>query len=187
MGNPERRNAAVGGGNAALDLPALTARLGGNAEAIRNLVAGVGKTQARWRPAEGGWSILEVVAHLRDEEREDFRRRLDLVLHHPGAPWPPIAPERWAVERRYQAADPRTTLGEFLAERRVSLAWLRSLRNPDWDAASEHPRRGTMTAGELMAAWVAHDLLHLRQLVRLHWQHLAATAAPYPLDYAGDW
>jgi len=38
-----------------------------------------------------------------------------------------------------------------------------------------------------MAAWVAHDLLHLRQLVELHYAWTVAKAAPYSLQYAGEW
>jgi len=44
---------------------------------------------AVWKPAPGKWSILEVVNHLYDEEREDFRQRLELVLKDPALAWPP--------------------------------------------------------------------------------------------------
>ena len=42
-------------------------------------------------------------------------------------------------------------------------------------------------AGDLLAAWVAHDLLHLRQLVELKYAYLARTMEPYALKYAGEW
>ena len=62
-------------------LEVLRRELAQGAETIQGLVAGVSAAEARVRPSPEAWSILEVVAHLLDEEREDFRPRLDLVLH----------------------------------------------------------------------------------------------------------
>jgi hypothetical protein len=39
----------------------------------------------------------------------------------------------------------------------------------------------------MLAAWVAHDYLHIRQLNELHWQFLAGQVSPDALDYAGGW
>jgi len=39
----------------------------------------------------------------------------------------------------------------------------------------------------LFVAWVAHDLLHLRQLVELKWAYGQTQYAPYSAGYAGDW
>jgi hypothetical protein len=39
----------------------------------------------------------------------------------------------------------------------------------------------------MFTSWVAHDLLHLRQLVELQRQYLEEQVPPYKLDYAGDW
>ena len=77
-----------------------TTRLSKNTEPIQSLLQGVAEEQTRWKPTSEEWSILEVINHLYDEEREDFRTRLDLLLHHPGQPWPEIDPEGWVVERR---------------------------------------------------------------------------------------
>ena len=83
-----------------LDLSFAIQRFQHNVLAISALVAEVDTTQARWKPAPQEWSILEVIHHLYDEEREDFRLRLDLILHHPDVPWPPIDPEGWVTARR---------------------------------------------------------------------------------------
>ena len=44
-----------------------------NATALAALTAGIDAEQARWKPSPETWSVLEVVNHLADEEREDFR------------------------------------------------------------------------------------------------------------------
>jgi hypothetical protein len=169
-----------------MDLDRFTSQMADNARRIRALAEGVSDRQARWKPDPGSWSILEVVHHLLDEEREDFRARLDLTLHRPGEAWSGIDPEGWVVERRYNEQNLGDVLNRFLAAREESLAWLRSLSTPDWEAAYHAPF-GQITAGDIFASWVAHDLLHMRQLVELHWAYTTVKVDPYKVSYAGTW
>ena len=74
----------------------------------------------------------------------------------------------------------------FLAERERSLAWLRTLAAPDLDAEYRTPR-GIMRAGDMLASWVAHDNLHMRQIIELRRNRLVHLAGPYDVMYAGDW
>jgi hypothetical protein len=169
-----------------MNLEDLAARMAENAEAIRALAEGLPEAQVRWKPDPGAWSILEVVNHLYDEEIEDFRAHLDLVLNHPGGPWPRIDPEGWVTERGYSQRDLGRSLNDFLRAREDSLTWLKGLKNPDWEVAYQAPF-GSITAGDLMASWVAHDLLHMRQLIRLHWAYLTQNVQPHQVRYAGPW
>ena len=50
-----------------------------------------------------------------------------------------------------------------------------------------HPIFGGLSAGDLLASWVAHDFLHLRQLARLQFQYASLLAEPYSTRYAGEW
>ena len=68
-----------------MDFEKLVEQMALNAGRIGALVEGVSEEQARWKPAPEVWSILEVMHHLWDEEREDFRVRLNLILHARGA------------------------------------------------------------------------------------------------------
>ena len=68
-----------------------------------------------------------------------------------------------------------------------SLEWLRGLSRPDWDAAYTHPKLGVIRAGDLLASWCAHDVLHLRQMARWHWRRLQDAAGPFGTGYAGQW
>jgi len=110
-----------------LDRAGIVGRLAANAAVFRGLMERVGDDQARWRPDPDQWSLLEVVCHLADEERDDFRRRLDLTLHQPGASWPSIDPRAWAVERRYNEREVAPSLEDFLSERETSIRWLSGL------------------------------------------------------------
>jgi hypothetical protein len=141
----------------------------------------------RYKPGSGNWSILEIVCHLRDEEIEDFRARIRSTLDDPNRPWPKIDPVQAAVDRNYQQQAPAEVLGKFMQERATSLEWLRSLSSVDWNTAYKHPKIGDIPAGLLLGSWAAHDLLHLRQITKRLYELTRRTAAPYPIDYAGEW
>jgi len=170
-----------------MEIEQITKTMQANALRIAALVAGVSEAQARWKPDAASWSILEVVTHLLDEEREDFRVRIDYTLHRPGEAWPPIDPCGWVTARRYNERNLDESLAAFMAERKHSLDWLCSLTAPDWETSAIAPWGEPFAAGNLLAAWVAHDLLHLRQLVELHWAWTTPGLAPYTCEYAGEW
>jgi DinB superfamily len=159
------------------------AELGENATRIAGMVDGVSNEEARWKPARDKWSVLEVINHLYDEEREDFRLRLDIMLHRFDEPLSPWDPERLVIERRYNERDIAESLDRFAAERRRSVEWLRGLVAPDWDRTYESPRI-TMTAGDMFASWIVHDWLHLRQLAGLRAANATRMLAPYDTAYA---
>ncbi len=167
--------------------PLRSSQLAAQADSIRQLCAGVSEEQARWRPDAECWSLLEVINHLADLEREDFRTRLDYLLHRPGEPWPPIDPGVWVQERGYNQRDLTESLERFSAARRESLAWLRALGSPDLNRSETAPWGGQFRAGDMLAAWVAHDLLHMRQLIELHYAWTQTQLQPYSVGYAGDW
>lgn len=168
-----------------MDIANLTAQMASTAEAIRALTQDVSADAASWQPHGDAWSLLDVVKHLVYEEEHDFRAALHLVLHHPQDALPPGDPARGVTEdgRRQGLERARDA---FMTARQESLAWLKGLETPDWDAAYEAPF-GQITAGDLLAAWVAHDLLHLRQLIELRYHYLAQQVRPYGVRYAGRW
>ena len=161
-------------------------RFSKNRGVFESLMRGVSLEQVRWKPSPQKWSMLEVVNHLYDEEREDFRQRVELVLADPKQSWPPIDARGWVNTRGYNEREPDTSLNNFLAEREKSLVWLGTLSEPNWGNSNEGAN-GTLTAGDLLASWLAHDFLHIRQLTRLHWQYVGEIADPYQTTYGGPW
>jgi hypothetical protein len=158
-----------------------------NAPVIAALARAMPSEAVAWRPTPREWSTLEVVNHLLDEEREDFRPRLDFVLQQSDGAPPQHDPASWPTARAYNARDLEASLAGFLAEREQSLAWLRGLGEVDWSRAWTHPSRYRLHAGDFLASWAAHDLLHLRQLVEIQFAYRAMQSAPYSVDYAGPW
>jgi len=153
---------------------------------IRSLLAGITQDDARSKPGPESWSILETLCHLYDEERYDFRPRLDLILHRSNETWSPIDPPRWVTQHRYNEQDFREAKDRFFGERSSSLDWLKGLEHADWQA-SYHADFGEVTAGDMFVSWVAHDNLAIRQLVELRRARLERITLPYRMEYAGEW
>ncbi len=168
-----------------MDFAYLKRLMAQQAEIIRLLTEEVTPAQARWKPEAETWSLLEIVNHLYDEEREDFRAHLDAILHRPEEAWSPIHPFAWVTERHYNERDLETSVQNFLAERRASLAWLDSLDTPDWERHISTPWDTTMRAGDMVASWVIHDQWHIQQLVQIRRAYTIAQLAPYDVRYAG--
>lgn len=97
-----------------------------------------------------------------------------------------IHPQDWVTERRYNEQDFIEMQAKFLAERTISLAWMKTLGNEDWSTRYTSPF-GSMSAGEIFASWVAHDNLQIRQLVELRRRHIERITGGMDISYAGDW
>ena len=59
-----------------------------NKNVFKALLQGIPQEMQGWKPAREKWSLLEIVCHLFDEEREDFRVRLSHVMDMPDEPLP---------------------------------------------------------------------------------------------------
>ena len=151
------------------------------------VVAGISDADSRWKAPDRAWSILEIVCHLADEEEFDFRERIRLTLTDPTIHWPPLDPEGAAVVKRYNEGDLAEAAARFSRLRSESVAWLRSLVNPDWTRTYQHPQFGPFPAGDLFAAWTAHDALHLRQIAKRMYQMSVRDAEEFSTRYAGEW
>lgn len=169
-----------------MEFKTLYQELQNSTEMIRAFLLGVSQEEAQVKPTPESWSILEVVCHLYDEEREDFREHLDFILHRQHEEYHVIDPQAWITERKYNQQDFAEMQEKFFAERQKSLAWLKEVSDSNWDTTytSEY---GSLSAGEMFSCWVAHDNLHLRQFVELRRARIERITEPFPIEYAGDW
>ncbi len=169
-----------------MEYKALYLELVNSTEMIRALIKDIGQEQAQVKPDAGAWSILEVLCHLHDTEREDFREHLDFILHRQNEEWHVIDPQAWIMERKYNEQNLIEMQEKFFAERKQSLEWLNTVSHVDWSITytSEY---GSVSASEMLSCWIAHDNLHIRQLVELRRKHIEHITNPDDLQYAGDW
>ena len=157
-----------------------------NQEVFRELLTGLQDEMYLWKPAPEKWCLLEVVCHLYDEEREDFRARTRHVLQTPKEPMPQFDQIGWVTEREYIKQDFAEKLEAFLKEREQSIAWLSSLQVPKWDNTYDHPKLGPMTAKMFLTNWLTHDYFHIRQIIRIKFEYLKEKTRE-DLTYAGEW
>ncbi|MCB9285576.1 MAG: DinB family protein [Lewinellaceae bacterium] len=169
-----------------MDHTSIINNLSENLSIFKNLLTGIPEEDVRWKPAPDKWCLLEVLCHLVDEEREDFRARVRHVLLKPTEPMPPIDPQGWVNERKYISRDYSDMLDIFLEERRSSVAWLHSLVSPPWQNTYQHPKLGPLSAELFLANWLAHDYLHIRQVLGLKFALLGMRSGQ-DLSYSGAW
>ena len=161
-------------------------QLAENAKLFETLLKTVDEDHSKWKLNDNKWSILEIVCHLRDEEIEDFRTRVRCTLNDPGTTPPAIDPESWPKDRKYIEQSFESVVASFLREREGSVLWLHTINGADWDQGWEHPRLGLQTARHYLENWLAHDYLHLRQIIRVKYDYLEARKGSN-LSYAGKW
>jgi hypothetical protein len=139
-----------------------------------------------WKQAPKKWCLLEIVCHLLDEEIYDFRFRTQWVLEKPNQTPPPIDPVGWMTKHNYIKQVYSTQVNKFLDEREHSIIWLQSLKNPNWNLSYEHAKLGTLTAKHFLTNWLAHDYLHMKQILKLKYDYLKYISGE-DLYYAGIW
>ena len=161
-------------------------QLEANRQVFKTLLKNKDKVAIRWKALESEWSLLEIICHLYDEEREDFRARLFNTLLTPGIQPPSIDPPGWVTERKYLKQDYDEKLKAFLAERKKSIQKLKALKNPEWKNIYHHPTIGDLSAYQLLSNWLAHDYHHIRQINRRLYAYLRFSSK-MDLSYAGDW
>lgn len=157
-----------------------------NISVFKSLLGGIPEEQYRWKQEPGKWNLLEIVCHLYDEEMEDFRARVKHVLETPSEKMPGINPVELVTSRSYSLQDYERKLESFLNERKNSIHWLRELKNPAWNNFYSHPKFGKLYATLFLNNWLAHDLLHIRQITKLKFDFFRFKTGE-SFDYAGNW
>jgi hypothetical protein len=129
---------------------------------------------------EGTYSPRDVIAHLVDNEEVDWIPRLRIILEHGEAKaFEPF--DRDAFRVKFAALSVDALLDAFTAHRKVSLATLLALElsRDDLARTGTHPALGRVTAGQLIATWVTHDLTHVAQIARVMAKRYGAAVGPW--------
>ena len=169
-----------------MELEAVIAELERNREVFRATMVDMPQAIIQWKGDPKDWSLLEIICHLVDEEKEDFRTRIDHALQRPGDPLQPIDPAGWVKSRDYNGQDFEKKVQQFDKERQISIAWLKTTGDLNWGNAVVHAEYGSMTARSLLYNWLAHDYHHIRQINRLKYNFLKQNSGD-SLQYAGNW
>lgn len=126
------------------------------------------------------WSPIQVVRHLIWCEVDDWIPRARMILEH-GTSQAFNQFDREGGESRYRDLTVPALLDEFERLRAENLRTLDGfgLDNPKLALPGRHPALGSVTLGQLLATWVAHDYVHFTQISR--------TLARQYRDAVGPW
>ena len=128
----------------------------------------------------GTWSPFDVVGHLIQGERTDWLPRVEHILRHGDVvSFPPF--DREAMFANSKGVSLSELLDTFARLRTENLSHLVELGLTDGDLArrGKHPEFGEVTMGQHLATWVAHDLSHLGQIVRVMARQYSKAVGPW--------
>ena len=134
---------------------------------ISALLSGLTEPWTNGNYGEATFSPFDVVGHLIHGEKTDWIPRLRIILEHgEKRPFEPF--DRFAQTEANRGKTMRDLLDEFARLRAENVAILRSMKLTDVELARTgmHPALGRVTASELLATWVVHDLNHLKQIAK---------------------
>ena len=157
-----------------------------NKGVFESLLKGIDGDLRTWKQHPEKWCLLEIICHLYDEEREDFRQRFRYLIESPKNDPPPINPQLWVEERKYMEQDYNGKLAAFLEERSDSISYLKSLATVPWDNRYQHKHFGPIGPRHYLHNWLAHDYLHIKQITRLKYDYVLQHS-DQNMTYAGEW
>jgi hypothetical protein len=126
------------------------------------------------------WSPFDVVGHLIHGERADWIPRVEHLLEHgESLPFPVF--DRFAQVDASRGKSLDDLLDTFAAERETSVRRLEELALTPSDLArrGRHPELGAVTLEQHLATWVAHDLSHIGQIVRVMGKQYVEAVGPW--------
>ena len=146
---------------------------------MMTLLTGLTEDWIETNEGEGTWSARDIAGHLLWGEETDWLVRAKIILEEgESTPFEPFQREGF---RQYADMTLAQQLDTFAQKRTANLAELEKLdlNEKDLQRTGTHPDFGRVTLGQLIAAWVVHDLGHIAQIARV--------MAQVHKDNAGPW
>lgn len=130
---------------------------------LAELLSTASDRQLTSRPAEGKWSIGEILAHLAEDEIATAWRYRQM-LEHDGLPLEGFDQDLWARTGDYGSRAPQDSLTLFRLLRNANLQFLRQIGPDEWERHGVHSERGRMTIRDLAIHMAGHDINHIEQI-----------------------
>jgi hypothetical protein len=148
---------------------------------LRALLEGLDDEWIINNEGENSFSPYDVVGHMVHGEKTDWVARTNRILTE-GEKLPFDSFDRFAMYEESKGKSMSDLLREFEQLRIKNIEWLRSLdlRPGDFTRKGTHPVLGTVTLGNLLSTWVAHDLTHIAQITRVMAKQYKDAMGPWP-------
>jgi len=150
----------------ALDPPAALQKLRQTPLDVAALLDGLSEQAMNQEPGDGGWSIRNVLIHLRDaQDVLDYRLELFAREEHPvlesKAVW------SWAKNEGEHPPSTLEIFSEYQATRGKILARLEGLPLADWWRTGFHEEFGRVSIKQQASYFASHEITHLPQMETL--------------------
>jgi hypothetical protein len=132
---------------------------------VKQALAKVPSEALKWRPAEGKWSVHEVVVHCADSET-NAALRIRYLLAEKEPLIVGYDQDAWARVFDYHAQPLDDALAATAAARGRTLPLLKSMSEADWAKAGRHTESGPYTARDWLRIYAAHLEGHASQIER---------------------
>src|SRR5438876_10182646 len=150
---------------------------------LNSLLRGVPDEWTMVNEGPDTWSPYDILGHLIYGEQTDWIPRARIILEHgESQAFEPF--DRFAQFEKSKGKSPGELLDEFETLRKRNLIALAEMRltSEQLTLRGRHPELGSVALSELLATWVAHDLSHIAQAVRVMCKQYSDAVGPWS-DY----
>jgi DinB superfamily len=117
--------------------------------------------------SEGGWSVVDILAHIRASD-DVVAYRAYVLLTRDNPMLFAYDERRWAEVARYAPLDIRSSLTLYALRRGELVNMLRHTNLDDWQRSGIHEESGPVSLLDVVTFLVEHEEEHLAQLEAMH-------------------
>lgn len=144
----------------------LVETLAATPETLAGLLRGVDEAQARSAVGgDEGWSVIEVICHMRDAERIGLER-MAAMRDQDNPQIIGFDQDALARDKKYAEADLGSALADFTHMRAEYVAALAALTPEQWERPGHHNEIGAITIVAHTTHRTQHDAVHCAQIAR---------------------
>lgn len=153
-----------------IEIEELVERLAVTPGRIAAATAGKAPEELAAPPADGEWSALAILAHLRASD-DILSPRLVAMLVRDDPPLPSYDDRRWEQMMGYADQDFQELLAAFTFRRAELARALRRHAPQDWARSGRHEDRGRVTMLDVVRHIADHEAEHCQQIEALFGPH----------------
>lgn len=141
--------------------------MGNTLKILNTILAPVSQQEATiYRDSGEGWTVLEVLCHLRDFD-VIFYERAKSVIEQDRPTFVPRDHEAMVIENKYNEQDLKQVLADLNRSRAEFIAFFESLTPEQWERAGIHPEYGDFPLTRSLIQVGTHDVNHIEQITRI--------------------
>jgi len=133
---------------------------------VAALLDGLSENSLTRQPEGGGWSIRQVMSHLRDAQGV-LSARLNLMLEEEDPRLASQAVFEWATREGTRPPTTQEIFETYHASREETVAKLESIPLNDWWRTGQHEEFGPVTLRQQVSYFAAHECTHFAQIESL--------------------